>query len=175
MEPELEVRPVPSEQDAEGTVTALYAAHALELVRLALVMVGERETAEDVVQDAFIGLYRRWDGLRERGKALTYLRSSVLNGCRSALRRRRFTPWTDRPPAVPSAEHEFLGREDHREVLRALRRLPHRQRETLVLRYVFDLSEEEIAETMGVTRGTVKSNAAKGRANLGRLFGEEDG
>jgi RNA polymerase sigma-70 factor (sigma-E family) len=161
----------PGEPDA-AEVTRLYQAHALELTRLALVMVGERQTAEDVVQEAFLGLYRRWNRLRDPAKALTYLRSSVLNGCRSVLRRRRFRRPPDLPSAAPSAESVVLGDEERRLVMGGLRRLPHRQREALVLRYVFDLSEREIAQVMQVSRGTVKSTTARGRAALGRLLEE---
>lgn len=164
-------------RDAEEAVTALYQAHALELVRIALVMVGDRQAAEDVVQDSYLALYRRWGRLRDSGKAVAYLRVSVLNGCRSALRRQRRRDRHDRHEGVlvlaESAESEVLGLEQRKEVLAALRRLPHRQRETLVLRYVFELSEEEIAEAMKVSRGTVKSNASRGRLALGRLLGEE--
>lgn len=66
--------------DAREHVTALYQAHALSLVKLAVLMTGDQSTAEDVVQDAFLGLYRRWEGLRNADSALGYLRSSVLNG-----------------------------------------------------------------------------------------------
>ena len=69
-------------------MTALYQAHALGLVRLAFIMVGDAGCAEDVVQDAFFGLYRRWDSLADSSSALAYVRSSVLNGCRTVLRRR---------------------------------------------------------------------------------------
>jgi len=73
----------------DQAVTALYQAHALGLIRLAVVMLGDRPAAEDVVQEAFCGLYRRWHALSDTGKALSYVRSSVINGCRSALRKRR--------------------------------------------------------------------------------------
>ena len=69
-------------------MTALYQAHALGLIRLAHIMLGDRPSAEDVVQEAFCGLYRRWSQLSDTGSALQYLRTSVLNGCRSVLRRR---------------------------------------------------------------------------------------
>jgi DNA-directed RNA polymerase specialized sigma24 family protein len=72
----------------DQAVTALYQAHALGLIRLAVVMLGDRPAAEDVVQEAFCGLYRRWHTLSDTGKALSYVRSSVINGCRSVLRRR---------------------------------------------------------------------------------------
>ncbi|MES9604982.1 SigE family RNA polymerase sigma factor [Actinomadura sp. NPDC000929] len=156
----------------ERAVTQLYEAHALELVRLALVMVGDRPTAEDVVQHSFLGLYQRWGRLKDPGKALTYLRSSVLNNCRSVLRRRGRRPLGAQDPPAASAESRVLGREQGREILDALRRLPHRQRETLVLRFVLDLSEEETAQIMRVSRGTVRSNTSRGRTALERMLGE---
>src|SRR5262249_26675474 len=74
--------------DPADQVTALYQAHALGLLRLAVIMLGDREAAEDVVQDAFLGLFRRWGALNEPERALAYVRSSVFNGCRSVLRQR---------------------------------------------------------------------------------------
>jgi RNA polymerase sigma-70 factor (sigma-E family) len=159
---------------AETAVTRLYEAHAVDLVRLALVMVGDRPTAEDVVQDSFLGLYRRWGRLKDPDKALTYLRSSVLNNCRSVLRRRGRRPLgvQEPEPPVASAESRVMDRERGREVLDALRRLPHRQRETMVLRFVLDLSEEETAQVMRVSRVTVRSNTSRGRTALERMLGE---
>jgi DNA-directed RNA polymerase specialized sigma24 family protein len=75
------------EVSAEAGVAALYQAHALGLIRLAHIMLGDRSSAEDVVQEAFCGLYRRWAKLADQAKALPYVRSSVLNGCRTAARR----------------------------------------------------------------------------------------
>ena len=80
--------PDPDPAAAEAAVTAIYQAHALGLIRLAHIMLGDRPSAEDVVQEAFCGLYRRWFQLSDTGSALPYLRTSVLNGCRSVLRRR---------------------------------------------------------------------------------------
>jgi DNA-directed RNA polymerase specialized sigma24 family protein len=71
-----------------GQVTALYQAYATGLVRLAMLMLADQQAAEDVVQDAFLGRYRRWGTLADPGKALIYVRSSVLNGCRTVLRKR---------------------------------------------------------------------------------------
>jgi RNA polymerase sigma-70 factor (sigma-E family) len=164
---------------ATAAVTALYAEHALGLVRLAVVMTGDRGAAEDIVQDAFLGLYRRWDDLPDTSFPLAYLRASVLNGCRTALRRRARlgsrplttgTVASDMP--VESAESRALLSEEQRTVAIALRRLPERQREALVLRYYLDLSEEEIARTMGVSRGTVKSATHRGLAAIGRTLKE---
>jgi RNA polymerase sigma-70 factor (sigma-E family) len=163
----------PRQDEATAGVTQLYHGHSLGLMRLALVMVGDRPTAEDVVQEAFLGLYRRWPHLRDRDKALNYVRSAVLNGCRSALRRRRRPFAGVHLPPVWSAESEAMVGEDRREVMAALHRLPVRQREALVLRYFCELSEEEMAEAMRVSRGTVKSTTSRAVAALGRLL-EED-
>jgi RNA polymerase sigma-70 factor (sigma-E family) len=154
-------------------MTTLYETHALGLLRLAYVMLGDRPAAEDVVQEAFLGLYRRWNKLRDRASAPAYLRSSVLNGCRMALRSR--SRRDDRKPDdLPweSAEATTLVSEEQRQLLVALRALPPRQREALVLRYYLDLSEEEIAKSMGIRPGTVKSTASRALAALGRSMKE---
>jgi RNA polymerase sigma-70 factor (sigma-E family) len=162
------IAPEPAE-----AVTVLYQAHALGLIRLAVVMLGDRAAAEDAVQEAFCGLYRHWHGLSDPGKALSYLRSSVINGCRSALRRRRrqASQAGDRPGE--SAEALALISEEHRQVLTAIRSLPARQREALVLRFYLDLDEEEIAASMRISRGTVKSTTSRALAALGRILGEQ--
>ncbi len=162
--------------DARQHVTALYQAHALALVKLAVLMTGDQSTAEDVVQDAFLGLYRRWQALRDADRAAGYLRSSVLNGCRSVhrVRFRREAVTLDAPGAADSAEAEAMLGEAHREVLAALRRLPSRQREAVVLRYYLDMTEEQAAQAMGVSRGTVKSATSRGVAALARRLKEED-
>jgi|SRR5580704_13644139 RNA polymerase sigma-70 factor (sigma-E family) len=159
----------------EAAVTALYQEHALGLTRLALVLTGDAQAAQDIVQDAFCGLHRRWGHLRDPGQALPYVRSAVLNGCRSEFRRRRSDRRNLGPPEPPawSAESAVLASEERREVLRALAALPPRQREALVLRYFHDLSEAEMASAMRVSRGTVKSTTARGLAALRRLLGED--
>jgi RNA polymerase sigma-70 factor (sigma-E family) len=158
---------------AEGEVTALYQAHATGLVRLAMLMLGDQSAAEDVVQDAFLGLYRRWGKLDDPDRALTYVRSSVLNGCRDVLRRRsRRIPAALLEPNAPSAEAGVLLAEEHREVLAALCRLPDRQREAVVLRHCLGLREDEAAAAMNVSRGTVKSASHRGLAALAKILKE---
>jgi RNA polymerase sigma-70 factor (sigma-E family) len=156
---------------AEAAVAALYRAQAVGLIRLAYVMLGDRAAAEDVVQDAFFGLYRRWDWLTDPSGALPYVRSSVLNGCRTALRRRalghRITMY--QPPSG-SAEAAVLSREEREEVMRAVRRLPDRQREALVLRFYLDLPDLEIARIMGIRPGTVRSAMHRALKALGHLL-----
>jgi RNA polymerase sigma-70 factor (sigma-E family) len=159
---------------APDEVTALYQSHALALVRLAAIMLGDRGAAEDVVQEAFLGLYRHWGGLSDTSNALAYVRSSVLNGCRTALRRRsRHDGAVLAEPALESAEASALVGEEHREVLAAIRRLPDRQREALVLRVYLDMAEDEIAQTMRISRGTVRSATSRAIAALGRMIKED--
>ncbi|GAA4610058.1 SigE family RNA polymerase sigma factor [Actinoallomurus liliacearum] len=156
-------------------LTAVFRRHHLELVRMALFIVGDQATAEDVVQDAFAAVHRRIDRLRDPEKPLPYIRTSVINGCRGVLRRRAIARrfGGDYEPPIWSAESAALLGEDRREVFVALRSLPRRQREALVLRYYLDLSEAEIAEVMGVSRGTVKSTTSRALAALATKLGEE--
>src|SRR5712691_9231030 len=160
-------------EGADVAVGALYQALALGLIRLAYVMLGDQPSAEDVVQEAFCGLYRRWDRLAEAGSALYYVRSSVLNGCRSVLRRRavRRKVVTYQRPAV-SAEAAVLSGEERHEVMQALRRLPRRQREALVLRFYLELQEEQIARVMGIRQGTVRSTTHRALGALGHALKE---
>ena len=158
---------------AEVAVSALYQASAVSLIRLAWIMLGDRPSAEDVVQEAFCDLYRRWDRLAEADSALYYVRSSVLNGCRSLLRRRavrRRSVEYELPEISPEAV--VLSGEERVELIRALGRLPDRQREALVLRFYLDLSDEEIARVMGIRQSTVRSNAHRGLVALARVLKE---
>ena len=160
--------------DASQAVTALYREHATGLIRLAVVMLGDRATAEDVVQEAFCGLYRRWAHLSDPAKSLPYVRSAVLNGCRTVIRRRsRHDGRLAAEPAAASAEHDALLGEEHRAVIQGVRKLPPRQREALVLRYFMDLDVPEIAQSMGISPGTVKSTLSRGIAALGLMLGDD--
>ncbi|MGW1617488.1 RNA polymerase sigma factor [Streptomyces sp. NPDC002285] len=139
----------------------LYLAHRLPLVRLAVLLVGDQATAEDVVQDAFAAVCRRWHTLDDHARSVPYLRRAVVNRARSVLRRRRVTDAfrPDMQYHVHSAEDAVLLTIEHRNLLAALHRLAPRQRELLVLRYWAGLTEAKIAETMGISRGAVKSMA----------------
>jgi RNA polymerase sigma-70 factor (sigma-E family) len=159
---------------AEKAVTELYEAHALGLIRLAHIMLGDGQSAEDVVQDAFCGLYRRWAALSGTGSAVAYVRSSVLNGCRSVLRRRlRYRVPSPGPPPGVSAEAAAISIGERAELVRALRRLPARQREALVLRFYLGRSAAEIAATMGIGPGSVRSATHRGLVSLGRMLREQ--
>jgi RNA polymerase sigma-70 factor (sigma-E family) len=159
---------VPAQWDAERAVTSLYGQHYRTLVRLAALLVRDVATAEEVVQDSFIAMHASWRKLRDTEKALSYLRQSVVNRSRSVLRHRvvvdRNAP--PPPPSAPSAEQGAMTELERSAVVSALRRLPPRQREALVLRYYLDLSEAQIASAMGISRGAVKSHTARGMSSL---------
>ncbi len=153
---------------ADDAVTHLYAAHYRSLVRLGALLLRDTAAAEEVVQDAFVAMHGAWRRLADPDKALAYLRRSVVNGSRSALRHRsvveRNAPAP--PPHAASAEHGAMVALEHAEVMAALRRLPQRQREVLVLRYYADLTEAGIADALDISRGAVKSHASRGMAAL---------
>lgn len=157
-----------------GDVTALFRSQRLAMVRLAVLLIDDLGLAEDLVQDAFVALHRRWPTLRDEEGARAYLRTCVVNGCRSALRRRRTArrfrhAWLDRD--APGSDERLLHDEQHRLVLSAVRQLPDRQREVIVLRYWSGLSEAEIAATLGISAGAVKSNGSRGRAAIAEWMG----
>jgi len=158
----------------DAAVTALYQEHWIGLVRLAVIMVGDRASAEDAVQDAFAQLHRSWHRIKDPARAATYLRSTVLNRCRSILRRRKVAArhGTHHAVAMWSPESDAVVGEEHREVLQALQRLPKRLRQALVLRYYADLSDAEIGATLGVRQGTVRSAVSRGLVALRRILEE---
>jgi RNA polymerase sigma-70 factor (sigma-E family) len=158
-----------------GLIAALFRDHHGELVRLALLMVGDLPTAEDVVQDVYASLHQRWSKVAAADSPLPYVRAAVLNGCRSVLRRQGIARRagvlhraSSPDQSLASAESEVILSEERREVLAALARLPQRRREVLVLRYYLGLSEAEIATILGISPGTVKSTAARALAGLAR-------
>ena len=168
----------PGDPGAGLDLAVLFRRHHLELVRLALLLVGDRPTAEDVVQDVFTRLQARDGRLAGRDDGgLAYARAAVVNGCRSVQRHRvtvhRASAVLPPPDVQDSAEGQALLAEDRRRVLAALSKLPPRRREVLVLRYYLGLSEAEIAATLGISAGAVKSSAARGLATLARQIGEK--
>jgi RNA polymerase sigma-70 factor (sigma-E family) len=153
---------------ADRTVTELYSVHYRGLVRLAALLVRDTPTAEEVVQDAFVAMHGGWQRLRDAENALAYLRQAVVNRSRSVLRHRTVVDKNlqKAPPDMPSAEHGALAQLERSAVVDALRKLPERQREAIVLRYYADFSEAEIADAMKISRGAVKSHTARGMAAL---------
>jgi RNA polymerase sigma-70 factor (sigma-E family) len=160
--------PLRAAADLDQAIIAMYITEYRSLVRMSVVLVGDVPTAEEVVQESFIAMYGAWRRLRDIDKAVGYLRRSVVNRSRSVLRRRivadRLAP---RPEAdMPSAEQGAITRLERRAVIAALRSLPARQREAVMLRYYLDLSEEEVASAMKISRGAVKSHTARAKAAL---------
>lgn len=153
---------------ADLAVIELYSMHYRSLVRLAAMLVRDVPTAEEVVQDAFIAMHEGWHRLKDTDKALAYLRQAVVNKSRSVLRHRIVVEKNvqQQPPDMPSAEQGAFVLLERSAVIAALRDLPERQREAIVLRYYADLSEAEIAATMGISRGAVKSHTSRGMAAL---------
>jgi RNA polymerase sigma-70 factor (sigma-E family) len=154
--------------DPDDALVELYGAHYTGLVRLATFLLKENGPAEEIVQDAFVAMHASWRRLRDPERAEAYLRQAVVNRCRSALRRRKVVEkYAPKPlPDAPSAEHGALIALDRAGVVDRLRALPTRQREVLVLRYYGQLSEAEIAATLGISQGAVKSHASRGMAAL---------
>jgi RNA polymerase sigma-70 factor (sigma-E family) len=161
--------------EASEVVTELYAAYYNQLVRLALLLVHDLQTAEEVVQDAFEAMHNAWRRLRDSEKALSYLKQSVVNRSRSVLRHRKVVDMHPPKPAPdePSAEHAVLALLERSAVVSALRALPERQREAIVLRYYADLAEADIAKAMGISRGAVKSHTARAMAALKSTLEQE--
>ena len=164
-----------AEQRSERVVWALYELHYQSLVRLAAILVRDVATAEEVVQDAFVAMHAACLRLRDNEKALSYLRQSVVNRSRSVLRHRAVVDkYAPKPvPDAPSAEQGAISLLERTAVINALRALPIRQREALVLRYYADLSEAQIASAMGISKGAVKSHTARGMAALRSVLEHE--
>jgi RNA polymerase sigma-70 factor (sigma-E family) len=158
--------PVPAEA-GPGTgeeIAAIYGTHYRSLVRLAVLLVGDLGTAEEVVQDSFIAIHDARRQLRDRDKALSYLRQSVVNRSRSVLRHRM--PAGPGTTARQAAGQEAIAPRECVPVISALRTLPPRQREALVLRFYLDLPAEQVASAMGISRGAVTRHTAQAMAAL---------
>jgi RNA polymerase sigma factor (sigma-70 family) len=140
---------------------ALYTAHWRYLVRLAVLLVDDVASAEDVVQDAFVALHKRSGSLRDPDAALR----------RRQVARKHLK--VAEPEATVAADHAVLLRDEHRAALAAVRNLPRHQREVLILRYWSGLSEREIAQALGISAGSVKSAASRGLAALQKVLGGE--
>jgi RNA polymerase sigma-70 factor (sigma-E family) len=152
-----------TDQDVVRGTAALYAAHYQSLVGLAVLLLRDVATAEEVVQDSFVAMHANWRRLRDSSKALSYLRQCVVNKSRSVVRHRIIV---DRHalqllPDMPSAEQGAMALLERSAVVAALHELSDRQREAVVLRYYAEFSEAQIASAMGISRGAVKSHTAR--------------
>jgi RNA polymerase sigma factor (sigma-70 family) len=168
---------VPDRAVRAEVVRDLFRNHHLELVRLAAMMLGDITAGEDVVQDAFEQLHRHWRWIREPSSGLAYVRSCVLNGCRTAHRRvaiaRKYAPQLAGHQG-DDARDPVDAVDDSAQVTAALRLLTHRQREVIVLRYYADLDVAEIAETLRITPGAVRAVINRALAILGHALGRTE-
>jgi RNA polymerase sigma-70 factor (sigma-E family) len=165
--------PIPVRWDADRALTAMCGDHYRGLVGLALPLVQDLTTAEDVVQDSFVAMHTAWRRRRDSDEALAYLRRSVVNRSRSAPWHRTVTERNASPsrPGVPGAEPGALPSPERAAVVGALRSLPARQREALALRFYGDLPEEQVATAMGVSKGAVRRHLASATAALQMVVG----
>ncbi|CAL9573600.1 sigma-70 family RNA polymerase sigma factor [Streptomyces sp. enrichment culture] len=158
----------PADREREAGVARLFEAHYSSMLRLAVLL--GADDPENVVAEAFYQLYRKWRRLKDVGAAEACLRSTVCDLTRTRVRHlqvvRRVVPQAPPDDTVASAENTALLRDDQRVLIDALRRLPTRQREALVLRHWLGLKESEIAAAMGITRGSVKTHTSRGIAAL---------
>jgi RNA polymerase sigma-70 factor (sigma-E family) len=156
---------------APASLERLFRGHYRQLVRLAVLTVDDVDTAEEIVQDSFVEVHRRLAAIDD---PLAYLRRSVLNGSRSRLRRRRTVRRHDAreapPENAPAAELAGVDRITRDTVLTAVASLPDRQRDCVLLRYFVDLSEADIATTLGISQGTVKSSCHRAMQRLAPLL-----
>ncbi|MEY2229669.1 SigE family RNA polymerase sigma factor [Streptomyces virginiae] len=162
---------VPAEVVAGTTVdhlTATYQAHYRSLLGLAALLLDDTASCEDVVQEAFIRVHSARNRVRDREKTLAYLRQTVVNLSRSALRRRILgLKLLSKPmPDMASAEEGAYDQLERDDLIKAMRGLQRRQREVLVLRYFADMTESQVAETLGISLGSVKAYGSRGIAAL---------
>ena len=163
-----DVRAAEPRTGADAGITALFRAEHGRMLRLAAVLLYDRAAAEDVVQDAYASVYAAWDRVRDTDAAVGYLHRSVVNGARSRLRR-RVVAGRSRPEPLPdaaSAEDAALAELVGGPLAAAVRQLPRREREVVLLRHWMDLSEKQTAEALGLRPDSVKAYGSRGLAAL---------
>ena len=163
--------PVPAgaQSDADQAITAIYGTEYRSLVQLAAVLVGDVGIAEEVVQDSFVAMHGAWSRLRDRDKALAYLRQRVINRSRSALRQGMAADGNapkPKPGIMPSAEQGAITQPELSAVISAIHTLSPRQREALMLRFYLNLSERQAASAMGISLAAANYHTARAKAAL---------
>ena len=150
------------------------------MVRVAYCLIGDRAASEDAAQEGFVkawsALHRYWDGVRDSGALIAYLRRATINQCRTGQRRlirgRGAVARLPRPASAPSSEDTAVTHDEHRRMAAAITELPTRQREVLVCRYLLEMSEEETAQALEIGVGSVKQHAHRARTTLHTMMGE---
>jgi RNA polymerase sigma-70 factor (sigma-E family) len=156
-----------TEAEEGGRLAELYVRHAAEAIRLAYMLTGDRQLAEDLVQDAFVKLAGRLVHLRDPGAFDAYLRRTIVNLTNSYFRRKRLErAYLKRSAAEPPSYGDAPDTDRRDELWNGLQRLPARQRTAIVLRIYEDLAEQQVAEILGCRPGTVRSLVSRGLAEL---------
>ena len=165
-----------AEADRDVIVEQLFRDHYPSLVRMAYCLIGDRAASEDAAQEAFVSLHRHWDGVRDSGAVVAYLRRATINQCRSDQRRRiRSRGAMARLPSptnAASSEDTALELDEQRRLSAAIGELPARQREVLVCRYLLEMSEAATSQALDIGVGSVKQHAHRARATLHAMMGE---
>jgi RNA polymerase sigma-70 factor (sigma-E family) len=163
-------------RSSRGKTEDLYWGNAAGALRLAYLLTGDRELAEDLAQDAFVRVFGRFQHLREPAAFETYLRRTILNLSKDHFRKLRIErAYLARERSQASPERGHAGEVERRdELLRALHRLPHRQRAAVVLRYCEDLPAQEAAAVLGISVGAVKSLVNRALKTLRSEMGDND-
>lgn len=154
------------------TADELCKSHWVSMVKMAVLMVDDRQTAEDAVQDAFEAVYKKTDLPSDYDAAIAYLRGIVINKCRMVIRRRIMA--RRKQSQVTTHDSVDTGRiaacTENMRLVAALQSLPRRMREVVVLRYYVDLTEAQTAKQLGISVGTVKSTSSKAFAKIRRTL-----
>lgn len=167
----------PDTADRRAAVGALFHLHQASMLRVATVLVRDRAGAEDVVQDAFLAVYASWPRIQNKDDAVRYLRRTVVNLARNQIRRRALAQKVVllRHRDEVSAEEAVLEMGVDSDLLEAVAVLPRRERETVLMRYYLDLSEQDTADALGIRTGSVKAYASRGLAKLRLVLDQQPG
>jgi RNA polymerase sigma-70 factor (sigma-E family) len=173
-DPTTTLRP-PSKGDRDTVLEELFRDHYPSMVRVAYCLIGDRAASEDAAQEAFASLHRHWDGVRDSGALVAYLRRATINQCRTGQRRlvrgRGAVARLPRPASAPSSEDAAVAHDEYRRMAAAIAELPTRQREVLVCRYLLEMSEAETSQALEIGVGSVKQHAHRARATLQTMMG----
>jgi len=165
-----------SRGDRDTVLEGLFREHYPSMVRVAYCLMGDLTASEDAAQEAFASLHRHWDGVRDSGALVAYLRRATINQCRTGQRRlirgRGALARIPRPASAPSSEDAAVARDEYRRLAAAISELPTRQREVLVCRYLLEMSETETSQALEIGVGSVKQHAHRARATLHAMMGE---
>lgn len=170
----IEASDAASTADRDEAIRALYDRRHADMVRFAAFLTGDVSAAEDVAQDAFARVFDAWDRLGDVDKIDAYLKATVVNLAHDRRRRQRVAERHSTPQLrlVPSAEDDALGRVSRDDVLGAVAALPMRQRACVVMRHWMRMTETEIAASLELSVGSVRTHVRRGTESLRKRLGD---